>query len=258
MSVETKGSIDLNNRCDPYSIFYSNCAYEPVHLALNLKFYAANTRLPNLVRVDSFIQCYSIATLLLKEPRMSETPEIDDNLLSDPFKTRCALLVSVLALVLAVASLGGSNAAKEATMENILAANAYNFYQAKNQRQTAYKIAADDLELQLKGGKVPAETRPAFEKKLADYQKNIVRYESEPETGEGKKELMQRAKAHEQKRDEALERDPWFDYAEALLQIGIVLTSVAIITGKRAFFNVSAVLGMLGIFSALNGYFLIV
>jgi hypothetical protein len=189
---------------------------------------------------------------------MSETPEIDDNLLSDPFKTRCALLVSVLALVLAVASLGGSNAAKEATMENILAANAYNFYQAKNQRQTAYKIAADDLELQLKGGKIPAETRPTFEKKLADYQKNIARYESEPETGEGKKELMQRAKAHELKRDEALERDPWFDYAEALLQIGIVLTSVAIITGKRTFFNVSAVLGILGIFSALNGYFLIV
>ena len=189
---------------------------------------------------------------------MSEAPGIDDDLVNDPFKIRCALLVSVLALVLAVASLGGSNAAKEATMENILAANAYNFYQAKNQRQTAYKIAADDLELQLKGGRVPAEARHAAEKKLADYQKNIARYESEPETGEGKKELMQRAKSHENKRDEALARDPWFDYAEALLQIGIVLTSVAIITGRRTFFNVSAVLGFLGVLSTLNGYLLFV
>lgn len=189
---------------------------------------------------------------------MSDTPEIDDTLLNDPFKTRCALLVSVLALVLAVASLGGSNAAKEATMENILAANAYSFYQAKNQRQTAYKIAADDLELQLQGGRVSAEARQAYERKLGDYQKNIARYESEPETGEGKKELMQRAKAHELKRDEALERDPWFDYAEALLQIGIVLTSVAIITGRRIFFNVSAVLGLLGILSAMNGYLLLI
>ena len=189
---------------------------------------------------------------------MSDTPEIDNDLINDPFKTRCALLVSVLALVLAVASLGGSNAAKEATMENILAANAYNFYQAKNQRQTAYKIAADDLELQLKGGRVPTEARQAAEKKLADYQKNIARYESEPETGEGKKELMQKAKAHENRRDEALDRDPWFDYAEALLQIGIVLTSVAIITGRRTFFNVSAVLGTVGVLSTLNGYLLFV
>ena len=189
---------------------------------------------------------------------MSEAPEIDEELINDPFKTRCALLVSVLALVLAVASLGGSNAAKEATMENILAANAYNFYQAKNQRQTAYKIAADNLELQLKTAKLPSDARQPLEKKLSDYQKNVARYESEPETGEGKKELMQRAKAHEAKRDEALARDPWFDYAEALLQIGIVLISVAIITGKRTFFNVSSVLGLLGVLSTLNGYLLFV
>jgi len=67
----------------------------------------------------------------------------------DPFKSRAALLVSVLAMVLAVASLGGSNAAKDATQHNILAANAYAFYQAKNIRQTAYKIAADQLEAEL-------------------------------------------------------------------------------------------------------------
>ena len=42
---------------------------------------------------------------------------------SDPFKSRCALLVSLLAMVLALASLGGSNASKEATMHNILASN---------------------------------------------------------------------------------------------------------------------------------------
>ena len=48
-------------------------------------------------------------------------------------------------MVLAVSSLGGSNSAKEATQENILAANAYAFYQAKAIRQTSLKIAAADL-----------------------------------------------------------------------------------------------------------------
>jgi hypothetical protein len=182
----------------------------------------------------------------------------DDPMDRDPFKTKCALLVSLLALVLAVASLGGSNAAKEATMENILAANAYNFFQAKNQRQTTYKVAAEQIEIQLKQPGLLPDVRQALERKLADYQKNVARYESEPESGEGKKELLAKAKLHEAKRDEALKRDPWFDCAEAILQIAIVLTSIAIITGRRLFSNVSLGLGSIGVLSTLNGYFLFI
>ena len=176
---------------------------------------------------------------------MSEVPETElPEGHSDPFRGRCAMLVSALAMVLAIAGLGGNNASKESTVNNILAANAYAFYQAKNIRQTEYKIAADNLEL--------------AEKKLADYQKNIARYESEPETGDGKKELMARAKELEHERDHALAQDPWFDYAEALLQIAIVLTSVAILTGVHALFWVPCGLGVLGILSTINGFLLLV
>jgi len=187
----------------------------------------------------------------------SSGPEIE-HVGDDPFKTRCALLISILAMVLAIASLGGGNAAKEATMHNILAANAYNFYQAKNVRQTEYKIAADDFEARLKSGKPGADEKAFLEKKLGDYRKNIERYESEPETGEGKKELLARGKMHEHERDDALQRDPWFDFAEALLQIAIVLTSLAIITDRRPLFLVSLALGVGGISCTLNGFFLFV
>jgi hypothetical protein len=172
-------------------------------------------------------------------------------------QNRSALTISILAMVLAIASLGGSNAMKEATQENILAANAYAFYQAKNIRQTDYKIAAADLELQLaREPNMNANAKALYEKKIADYKKNIERYESEPETKEGKKELMARAKEHEAIRDHAMQQDPWFDYAEGLLQLAIVLTSVAIITGRRAMFNVALLLGVVGALCTLNGYFL--
>ena len=175
------------------------------------------------------------------------------------FKARAALQVSVLAMVLAIASLGGSNAAKDATQENILAANAYNFYQAKNIRQTAYKLAADELELSLlRDDKLSAAAREQIGKKIEAYRKNVERYESEPETGEGKKELMAHAKEHEHERDLAIRRDPWFDYAEASLQIGIVLASVAVITTMPALLTASLVLGVIGFLSMLNGYFLFV
>jgi hypothetical protein len=170
---------------------------------------------------------------------------------------RSALTISILAMVLAIASLGGSNAMKEATQENILAANAYAFYQAKSIRQTEYKLAAADIELQMaREPNMNANAKALFEKKLADYKKTIDRYESEPETKEGKKELMVRAKEHEAIRDHAMLQDPWFDYAEGALQIAIVLLSVSIVAGIPALYWAGTLLGTLGFISTVNGYFL--
>jgi Skp family chaperone for outer membrane proteins len=176
---------------------------------------------------------------------------------SNQSKTASALLVSVLAMILALASVGGSNSTKEATMNNILAANDYAFYQAKNIRQTAYKIAADNLQILLADEKLNAASRTLIDAKLKAYQKNIDRYESEPDTKEGKKELMLQAKQHELERDIALRRDPWFDYAGALLQIAIVLTSVALITGVRFLLVASVSLGFIGTLCTVNGFFLL-
>jgi hypothetical protein len=172
-------------------------------------------------------------------------------------QNRSALTISILAMVLAIASLGGSNAMKEATQENILAANAYAFYQAKSIRQTEYKLAAADIELQMaREPNMNANAKALFEKKLADYKKTIDRYESEPETKEGKKELMLRAKEHEAIRDHAMLQDPWFDYAEGALQIAIVLLSVSIVAGIPALYWAGTFLGTLGFISTVNGYFL--
>lgn len=88
-------------------------------------------------------------------------------------QNRSALTISILAMVLAIASLGGSNAMKEATQENILAANAYAFYQAKNIRQTTYKLAAAELELQMaREPNMNANAKAMFEKKNRGLQKN--------------------------------------------------------------------------------------
>jgi Domain of unknown function (DUF4337) len=183
----------------------------------------------------------------------------DDRSSENSFKTKAALLVSVLAMVLAVSNIGSSNASSDSTEKNILAANTYSFYQAKNIRQTEYKLFSDLVQMELaKDPKMNAEARALMEKKLEGYAKNIQRYESEPETGEGKKELLQRAKEYEQIRDLALRKDPWFDYAEGLLQVGIVLASVAIVTSTPLLLTGSLVSGFLGMLCTLNGYFLLI
>ena len=188
-----------------------------------------------------------------------ETSELIEHQGSDKSKNRAALTISFLAMVLAVASLGGSNAMKEATHENILAANAYAFFQAKSIRQTSLKIAVTDLELQLvRDQAMPASTKEIFQKKIDDYKKTIDRYESEPDTHEGKKELLNRAKEHEKTRDHAMRQDPWFDYAEGMLQIAIVLLSVSILGSIPSLFIVGSILGLLGLLSTLNGFLLLI
>ena len=176
-----------------------------------------------------------------------------------PLKSRAALQVSVLAMILAIANLGGEKATKLAQEHNLAASNLYSFYQAKNVRQTQYKIAADQLELSLDAdGKHDANARARVEKKIADYRKNVERYESEPETGEGKKELLAKARAEEEERDLNLRKDPWFDYGSSLLQISIVLASIAIVVSSPALLAVSLLVGIGGTLSAANGFFLFI
>ena len=63
-----------------------------------------------------------------------------------------------------------------------------------------------------------------------------------------------KGKALEAERDEALKRGPYFDYGQALLQIAIVLASIAIIAGGNALLVLSLILGVLGTVSASGGF----
>lgn len=177
---------------------------------------------------------------------------------SDRFKQRAAMVIAFFAMCLAITSLGGSNAAKEALNNNILASNFFNFFQAKNMRQTSYMLAADQFELELNNPALTPDARKAMQGKVELYKKTIARYESEPDTREGKKELLERARQHEQLRDHALKQDPYFDYAEALLQIAIVLISVGIVANLVWLGYLGGALGIIGALLSLNGFLLLV
>ena len=69
---------------------------------------------------------------------------------------------------------------------------------------------------------------------------------------------MERAREYEQKRDHALKQDPYFDYAEALLQIAIVLISVAIIADLVWLAFLGGAIGIVGVLLTINGFLLLV
>lgn len=141
-----------------------------------------------------------------------------------------ALMIAILALILALSETGAKNSEHESHAANIEATNLWNFFQAKTIRRTTLQTAGEDAATRLPGIGDTA-IKDATEKQVAKWKATADRYETEPETQEGRRELAARAKKAEEKRDLANTRRHHFELASALLQIAIVLCSAMIITG---------------------------
>lgn len=184
----------------------------------------------------------------------------------EKFKNRAALIIAFMAMLLAITSLGGGNAAEDVANHNIHASDTWAFYQAKSIRQTSLRVAADGLEADLHANpNMPPEARDFIQKKMDEYRSTAARYEDEPDQndpgnplkGEGRKQLTARAKDFETQRERASKQDPNFDFSEALFQIAIVLASVSILADSRLVLRLSVAVGAAATLLMLNGYFLL-
>jgi hypothetical protein len=181
------------------------------------------------------------------------------------FRNRAALMIAVLAAILAICGLGGGNATDDMIHNNIKASDTWAFFQAKNMRQTAYEIAIVEIEGDLAEPGITPDQRARMQQQLAQHRATIARYESEPDPaapndplrGEGKRQLRAQAQAYEAAREVASEQDNNFDLAETLLQLALVLGSVAILALNRPILIMSGVLGLIGTLLTVNGFFLL-
>jgi hypothetical protein len=159
---------------------------------------------------------------------------------------KIALLIAILALFLSFSETVGKGAQTEAVDANVKAADTWAFYQAKDIRRTMVTAAADQTAL-LAAGVGDAAAKAAMEKQIAAWRQTAARYESDPKTGEGRKELATRARAQEEERDLALAKYHHYELASAAFQIGIVLSSATVITGIVALAWGAGVLGVIGL-----------
>ncbi|MEO7727682.1 MAG: DUF4337 domain-containing protein [Burkholderiales bacterium] len=171
-----------------------------------------------------------------------------------PENKRIALLISVLALILAFSETLGKSAQTTSISKNIEAANLWSFFQAKTIRMTVMRTAGEAAEVDLKQAVLP-KTKEVLEQRIASWRKTADRYDSDPETGEGRKELAARAKDAEKVRDRSLAAYHHYETASAALQIAIVLASAAIITSMMALVWIAIGLGVLGIVFSGIGFF---
>ena len=159
-------------------------------------------------------------------------------------KDKAGLVIVVMALLMAVTTYF-SNSYSGAVLKNMLkATDTYAFFQSKSIKQAIAEGQLDDA-LQRKDTA-----------KVEKLKAKIDRYESEPDKGEGKKELLAKAQAFEKARDEAARHSPWLTFASMAFQLAIVLLSASIIAVNNRMYQVSWVVAAIGVLLLSQGIWL--
>ena len=159
---------------------------------------------------------------------------------------KIALLIAVLALFLAFSETLGKSAQTTTITQNVASNDLWAFFQAKTIRITVLNTAREQLQIEAERASDP-ETKARLLKTIDAWKKTVARYEDEPSTHEGRKQLAERAKEAEHKRERALARYHQYEIASAAFQIGIVLASAEVITSMAVLGWLSGLLGVIGL-----------
>jgi len=169
------------------------------------------------------------------------------------FSRRVALLTAVYAVVLAVAGLGGKYAMKEMLLAQQQSSDQWSYYQAKVVREHLNRANKLLIETQL------AEPTGFRSTEREKFEKLAKRYgDEEQRMNSDKKDIEKEARKLEHERDVFRARDPYFDYAEVMLQIAIVTASISILSTSRPMFWFSLMLAIGGTLLSVNGFTLLV
>jgi uncharacterized protein YhaN len=166
-----------------------------------------------------------------------------------------ALLISILALFLALSEVLGKSAQTEVISTNVAVNDTWAFYQARVIRITILKTAAEALEAQFAGVTDPA-GKEARDKILDAWKKTAARYDSDPKEKEGRKELMEKARDLESERDKLEAKYHNYEISSAAYQIAIVLCSAAVITTMMGLVWGAIGVGLIGLAFTGVGLFL--
>ena len=159
----------------------------------------------------------------------------------DPSMAPVSLTMAVLAVLVAVASLLGHRAHTEEVVLQTKSVDAWAFYQAKNIRRHNDEFFSDLTSL------TPTSNPAALAKLREKYSQEAERYKDE------QKEIESEARKLEQEVITERRRADRFDLAEVLLEVGLVITSITLLSGRRLFWSLGMVLGVVGIVVAATG-----
>jgi chromosome segregation ATPase len=169
---------------------------------------------------------------------------------SDHLNSVIAVLVAVIATFMALCNVKDGNIVQAMAQAQAKNVDAWSYYQAKSTKQNLAESVLDQLLLEREAGMAASPAAKALlEQKIAAYQKNVRRYESE------KDEIKKQAEGYQAEYDRLNVHDDQFDMSEAGLSLAIALLGVSALTKKKALVVVACVFAAFGIVLGLAGFF---
>jgi len=153
-----------------------------------------------------------------------------------------AFSMALLAVLVAIATVLGHRTHTEAVLYQNKATDQWNEYQAKKIRSYNTGLASDLLGVITVNDKAAADK---IAKSYADHQSKWA---------DDLKESQEKAEALEARVEKAEARANYLDLSEAMLEIGLVITSVTLLTRRRVYWYLGIVFSVLGIASAAWSY----
>ena len=167
-----------------------------------------------------------------------EARSLEDSRLTLPV----AVTLSILAVLVAIATLLGHRASTEEIILQTKATDQWALFQAKNIRLHEMQGFADLL-----GTLSPAD-KEKTEALREKYLKEIDRYEQE------KDEVSEQAKELEKERESSSRRADRYEAGEVILEIALIICSLTLLTKKRIFWLSGIALGLIGLGTTLSGF----
>lgn len=173
---------------------------------------------------------------------LNELQEHAEHAKHNPALVPVSVTMAALAVLVAVVTLAGHRAHTEEVVLQAKASDQWAFYQAKNIRRHT-----DELYLDLTA--VQATTDASTLSRLREkYSQEATRYKDDMKEIEDKAKELEAEVAGERNRADR------FDLAEVFLEIGLVITSITLLSGRRIFWGAGLVLGVVGIVLAATGF----
>ncbi|MGH9495691.1 MAG: DUF4337 domain-containing protein [Candidatus Sulfotelmatobacter sp.] len=173
---------------------------------------------------------------------LNELKEHAEHAKHDPTLAPVSVTMAVLAVLVAVVSLLGHRAHTEEIVLQSKATDQWAFYQTKNMRRHL-----DDLFTDLTAVQATSDAA-TLEKLRAKYSDEASRYKDD------QKDLESEARALETEVLTEMKRADRYDLGEVFLEIGLVITSITILSGRRMFWGLGMVLGVVGLAVAATGF----
>jgi hypothetical protein len=160
----------------------------------------------------------------------------------NPLIIPVSVTMSILAVLVAVATLFGHRTHTEELLLQAQATDQWAYYQAKNIRLHEIQSLVDLL------GVVSTQDKERTESLREKYQKEVERYSSDKDS------ISEKAEEHEHDRDLLRARADRFDAGEGILEIALVICSLTLLTDKKFFWYAAMLIGAIGIVAALGGF----